>query len=283
MKYAFAHFHLIHALTYMYIFAIPMVLSLFFFKKDFYQKIKAMRPHIKTVALFLFLTLANGIAFYIALDLIGLSGLAITGRLTTVMMIITGVILYKERLSRTEVIFAIALILSGVIYSLSETHTSVSLWGIVAALFAGLTWICMNVIWKNTSHTIDGLAFGTVRSVIIGICYFLICAVMVFYGFIAPLSLDISSIEILYFFGVALLLPILPYIFTPYAYQTIGLSLTAVINSIQPALSLIIGIFIFHEPLDDIKLVAALIAIGSGVLYALFSLKKSRGKVSPES
>lgn len=275
MKYAFGHFHILHALTYMYLFAIPIISACLIFKKGLIQKIKEIKPYTKFVSLFLLLTFLNAVSFYIALDLIGLSGLAITGRLTTVMMILSGVVLYNERLTNIEIGFVIISTIAGLIYSFSDTLDLESFWGIISAIIASMTWLCMNILWKKHANIIDGFALCSVRVFVIGAIFITINYLATFYGYIPQFSLDIGLTNGFLFALSAILLPILPYIFTPIAYKTIGLSLTAVINSIQPATAFLIGILIFSEPWDNIKMIAAVIALLASMGFAILNWKQS--------
>lgn len=268
VKYNFAFYHPLHVVLLIIVFGL-LILSIYILvRPSVLDKIKALRLHLKAIWIYLFLSFLNGASFYIAIYTIGLSGFAILSNLTPVMLVISGLIFFAERPDRAQYALMAMTIFATFLFSLSGNEFDTDLIGILAGIVTCGSWAAMNVVVKRFSHHVGGFELNILRLPFIGLCFWLIFMAGYGLGLVPPMPLYMSYQSMALFLATALFLSVIPYVLFPIALRHTDITVVGIIKAIQPVLSFIVGIVIFSEPLDSLKLTAAIIAISSGILYS---------------
>jgi len=173
-----------------------------------------------------------------------------------------GVIVLKERLSGTQ---TLAFLLAGIGVLILTLHYGTFPWiSLSLALTFGFYGLAKKVIKANSTI---GLALETM--VIFPIALVYLSHLMVESQ--VQFTNSISTILLLMGSGVVTALPLL--LFTKSA-KTVSLSMLGILQYISPTLSLIVGVFLYHEVLTEVHLIAFIFIWSALAIYAFSSVTK---------
>lgn len=280
MTWGFTHHEPFQAVMMMYGMASALSLAMGVFSPALRQKVRAMKADTFEIMGLILLMAFNAGMFFIALALIGLSGISTLSSATTVMIIMGGVLWFKERLNGVKIALIILTIASTVLFSFSGEIFKTGFWGIVTTLLAGASWACIYFWMKVLSKKVDGMALVVVRTPLITILYIGLFFIACNMGLAQPFTEWPSYTDLFIFALAAFFTTILSYALMPLATQNADLATIAVINALRPLLGFFTGIFLFGEVLDEMKLLAASIGLSSGLAYTIYSFWRLRRPIT---
>lgn len=173
-----------------------------------------------------------------------------------------GVIVLKERLSGTQ---TLAFLLAGIGVLILTFHYGTFPWiSLSLALTFGFYGLAKKVIKANSTI---GLALETMVIFPVALMYLSHLMVQSQVQF----SNSISTSLLLMGSGVVTALPLL--LFTKSA-KTVSLAMLGILQYISPTLSLIVGVFLYHEALTEAHLIAFIFIWSALAIYAFSSVTK---------
>jgi len=169
--------------------------------------------------------------------------------------ILLGVIFFKERIRRPQMI-AIAIALIAVLI-MTFAYGQFPWIGLILAL----TWAVYGLFRKKSPlNAVDGLTLETMLLSVIVIIYF----VYLFSKDQSSFFIDVPTTILLVGSGVVTALPLMIYIVSA---RLIKLSLIGVMQYFYTIITLLIGIFIYHEPLTQSRIVGFILIWIAVIIY----------------
>ncbi|MEN6567220.1 MAG: EamA family transporter RarD [Veillonellales bacterium] len=182
--------------------------------------------------------------------------------ITPLTSMLLGVIVLKERLSATQ---TLAFLLAGIGVLILTLHYGTFPWiSLSLALTFGFYGLAKKVIKANSTI---GLSLETMVIFPVSLVYLSHLMVQSQVQF----TNSISTSLLLMGSGVVTALPLL--LFTKSA-KTVSLSMLGILQYISPTLSLIIGVFLYHEALTEAHLIALIFIWSALAIYAFSSVSK---------
>lgn len=283
------HIILIHGLQFInafqilvlvYAFASVIVIGLAVFSRALRSRILSVPKAGKTSLGLMLMMGFNVLMFYWSLSLIGLSGMAVFTGLTTLLIVLGGVFLFKEQMNAAKILLLAASILSTVLFSFSESILQIGFWGLFAPLMATASWAMIHFQMKKLSHTMDSFAFVCARVPFIFLLslpiYLVVSNFQPEWGFMEAFS----PVDYTLLFIAAGLMGIVTYAFMPLATKHTDLTVIAMVNSLRPMLSFFIGIAFFSEDADTMKILAGITGIGASLGYSSYLYLQHRQKAA---
>jgi drug/metabolite transporter (DMT)-like permease len=188
---------------------------------------------------------------------------------------VSGVLLFGEKLDRWQIALIGITLPCTLIFSIDGEGFALHPLGLIGILTASLTWVAINIIIKKSGALMNGPGLIIIRTPFLCLTFVAGYTIFLWLGSVPALTLDISAFDLLIITGAALCLPILPYALFPLVLKYTDLSTMAVLGAIQPLVAFFAGLVLFGETTDAIRMTAALIGIGAGILYAVHIVIKN--------
>ena len=275
VKYSFETFHPWHIIVLMNVCALAILALFFLFRPSSLSKLKNIKENRKALLLIILLCCIHSAAFYMSLYLLGLSGHAVLGRLLPIMMMSSGIFFFQEHLSKPKIGLIAVVVISGFMFVIGESAVPTNAIGALMSLISSAGWVGMNIVIKKHAQTIDNIALVMVRVPSFILFFGISFIVAEQLGWILPIPGQFVLENLPVFFAAGLCMVIIPYILFPLALKHTDLSMISVINAVQPIIGFSVGILLFAEPADSLKLAAAGTAIGACLLYSGYTYLKS--------
>ncbi|OIQ08887.1 EamA-like transporter family protein [Moorella thermoacetica] len=177
----------------------------------------------------------------------------------------------KETLTRAK-IGALVLAFTGLAVILGVPTGNLEIWGIVTALLAACTNGIYMVGQTGLLKTIEPRVFNAYATLTIGVAYFILAIVT------GTFSLAFNSQAILAIATLSLICTLLAYTAVAWSLKYIGASRAAIISTLEPVVTAVLGFLILGERLHPIQLLGgALILAGVTVQQVLTSKDGSEG------
>lgn len=272
ITYSYGHYNPFVVVVIVYGIGTVYAMGLVAFKQNMRRQVWEMRRVAKPLFFLLCVMSFNAFCYFASLYLIGISGISTLSNISTIAIIFGGIILYKEHLNLAKAAMIIVTVISAILFSFSKTVFDADKLGILLAVLAGLTWAQIHFMVKNISADMGGLPFAIIRTPFLFV-FFAISALILSEVYPSEHSFEIAAVpwtDWVLFASSALFLTILTYTFMPLSMRYADLSTIAIINALRPMLAFFIGIYLFAESVDDFKMIAALMTIGSGFAYSFY-------------
>ena len=179
----------------------------------------------------------------------------------TVTLVMT--LIFKEKLSKAKVISCL-FALGGII--LMADFSVLSVFGIITALCSGMTYASYVIANKKSSFsTLNGLV----------IVFYVSCFASVFFGAKAVITkefmLPVNMVSLVLLCGIALFCTVISLFLINYGIRTLGASNAAIINMLEPIISLIAGIIVYKETMNIKCAIGCVCVVAAGITAALDS------------
>lgn len=181
-------------------------------------------------------------------------------------------IIYKEELNLSKII-ALILSLIGIFVLIGPGETRLSFTGVILAFASGIFYaLCVLELGKGATKEVDSivLTFYLCMSSALGILVYGLGTKSLNFG------MDLFSFAAVG--GVALICTVFAIFAFSVAIKIIGSSNTAIINTLEPVTSIILGILIFGEELSMGMIVGSMLIILSAVIFCLTPKKSKKAQ-----
>ena len=206
--------------------------------------------------------------YFNAINFIPISLLVVVFYTYPFMVNIFVVLVYKEKLSRQQII-ALVVAFVGLLFTVSFGTLQISIIGIVLALLAaGSNASCMLLFDDKSLHHADPLVLTGYANGFCFVSYCIACTATSQFNFVVPTGgwLAMTTLAVATVFGIALL---------SRAIQLIGAAKSSIVGTVEPLEAIILSVIFFKESMTIRQIIGMVLILSSVVIINAAKEKKT--------